>query len=181
MGKRYYIVHGDLTTHGGYVTGGSSRMSVNGIPFARLGDSGYCPSCKCAFTIVECIPNEDLDGEGLVVEGMMVSCGAFLIAGRQTLRYRSDLGDEKAYRRAAEKAPERTDIDKHNEGYDQHFHLTDEVTGKPLANRYYRMTFKGQVIEGKTDGKGCTSKVAADSHDEVKIKIFPEGYTGGTA
>ncbi|MET3132216.1 putative Zn-binding protein involved in type VI secretion [Oxalobacteraceae bacterium GrIS 1.11] len=69
-------------------------------------------------------------------------------------------------------------IGKSNEGYDQHFHLIDEVTGKPLAKRFYRMTCNGRVIEGHTDNNGYTSKVETDVPASVKIEVFPEGYAG---
>ena len=70
---------------------------------------------------------------------------------------------------------------KANEGYDQHFLLLDEQTGNPLPNRYYRMTFKGKVIEGKSDADGKTERVSADDPAEVSIEVMPEGYAGGTA
>ena len=72
-------------------------------------------------------------------------------------------------------------VEKFNEGYDQYFHLTDDETGKPYSNRYYRMTCNGQVIEGKTDANGKTAKVVADDPADVKIEIFPEGHTGSSA
>jgi uncharacterized Zn-binding protein involved in type VI secretion len=67
-------------------------------------------------------------------------------------------------------------IEKFNEGYDQHFHLTDEETNAPLANRAYRMTCNGQVTEGKTDASGKTATIAADDPADVSVEVFPEGY-----
>lgn len=56
--------------------------------------------------------------------------------------------------------------------------LTDEQTGKPLPNHYYRMTFKGKVTEGKSDAEGKTEKLIFDDRAEVTIEILPEGYIG---
>ena len=67
----------------------------------------------------------------------------------------------------------------YSEGYDQHFHLTDEVTGKSLAKRFYRMTYNGRVIEGYSDDDGHTTRVESSNPGEVKIEIFPEGYGEG--
>ncbi len=69
-------------------------------------------------------------------------------------------------------------VGKMNEGYDQHFVLTDEETGQALVNRYYRMTCNGKVTEGRTDASGKTKKVSSDDPAEVTIEIMPEGYAG---
>ena len=70
-------------------------------------------------------------------------------------------------------------IEKFNEGYDQHFVLTDEITGEPLAHRFYRMTCNGNIVDGKTDANGKTKTITADDPADVNIEIFPEGYAGG--
>ena len=69
-------------------------------------------------------------------------------------------------------------VGKTNEGYDQHFQLIDAQTGKPLANRYYRMNFDGNLREGKSDENGMTEKVTSDDPIDVCVEILPEGYAG---
>lgn len=50
-------------------------------------------------------------------------------------------------------------VGKTDEGYDQHFVLTDEKTGVPLPDRYYRMTFNGKTVEGKTDACVISARI----------------------
>ncbi len=59
--------------------------------------------------------------------------------------------------------------------YDQSFHLIDEGTGEPIANRSYRITVDGSIYEGRTDADGKTQRVSADSAHTARIEIFAEG------
>lgn len=72
---------GDPTSHGGRVISGTSRMLVDGIPVARVGDACTCPMKghnNC--TIVEGNPNFLLDGIPVAFDGCKLSCGASAIS-----------------------------------------------------------------------------------------------------
>lgn len=51
MEMKSAIIEGDMTTHGGYVLTGSSRMTVNGKQVALSGDPVSAPNAKGFFTL----------------------------------------------------------------------------------------------------------------------------------
>lgn len=53
--------------------------------------------------------------------------------------------------------------------YNRHFQIVDEVTGKPLKNRPYKIIFDGETIEGATDDDGKTKLVHYDSSKNIEI------------
>lgn len=59
--------------------------------------------------------------------------------------------------------------------YDQCFHLIDESTGQPIANRCYRITVNGRIYEGRTDSDGRTTRVGSDAAHTARIEVFGEG------
>lgn len=119
---------------------------------------------------MECLPDFTIDGVGVAVQGMRTACGAALLASQDT-----DLAEYTSGYGANLVAANRTSSND-DETYDQHFCLTDEITGMPLAKRFYRMECNGRIVEGYSDENGFTAKVEADDPTEVKIEIFPEGY-----
>lgn len=187
-GKRVVRL-GDPTTHGGTVVSATVGYVMFGKEVAGRGDTAKCPiRGHGVVTIVEGDPSWTINGKNVALEGHKCSCGCSLIStlpnvGRSyeaageagvgsvpetgapanSMRY----GEQTAHRAADE------------DGYDQHFLLTDEVTGEPLANRFYRMIWDGKTIEDYTDSEGLTQRVTAESALEVKIEIYPEGYEVG--
>lgn len=83
MSGRKIIRLNDATSHGGKVVSvASHKLTIDGVPVARVGDECSCPipdhsNCK----IVEGDPNHTVDGVAVAYEGHGVSCGAKLIAG----------------------------------------------------------------------------------------------------
>ena len=170
-----WIRVGDQAACSGTVAEGDPAFSSDGRAFSFRGAQISCPS--------NCVISEGFPGSLIsnarqrVLHGMKTSGGCPLLSTLNERDGVSNASDETLPIRFV-----RSDagewVGKTNEGYDQHFVLTDEQTDRPLAHRHYRMTFKGQVIEGKTDAEGRTEKVESDDPAEVAIEIMPEGYDG---
>ena len=88
--RRYYILLGDTTTHGGRVitARGEGNSTINGIPIACVGDLTTCPLCKGTHPILHesVYPPSTIDGVQEALEGFYTACGAQLIPS-QTLRW----------------------------------------------------------------------------------------------
>jgi uncharacterized Zn-binding protein involved in type VI secretion len=168
-----WIREGDEAACGAMVAEGDPGFRCDGRAFAFTGAQMSCPQ--------NCVIAEGFTGSILpgarhrVLHGMKTTAGCPLV---------SSLNDRDGVSNASpDPVPFRFVRDdkgewsgKTNEGYDQHFILTDEHTEQPLPNRYYRMTYKGKVTEGKTDAKGRTERVESDDPAEVTIEVMPEGY-----
>jgi uncharacterized Zn-binding protein involved in type VI secretion len=191
MAKRAIIRIGDPTSHGGTVLEGFPTLNVYGKKASGVGHHGYCRLCRREFVIVAGAESFTYFGKNVAVEGMYTSCGAVLIAtqGQATV---DDMQGEQSNRApapsaaiaassVAASATSNTASTSNSAGFDQHFFLTDEVTGEPLTNRFYRLTWNGRTIEGHTDDSGLTERVEADSAVEAKIEIYPEGWTEALA
>jgi uncharacterized Zn-binding protein involved in type VI secretion len=170
-----WIRQGDKAACGGLVAEGDPFCISDGKPYAFQGAQ---LACKKNCVIAEGYLHSTLtNGRSQVIHGMKTSGGCPLLS---TLNDFDGVGNERGteipIRFVQNDAGEW--VGKTNEGYDQHFILTDEQTGKPLPNRYYRMNFNGEVIEGKSDANGKTQKVTASDPAEVTIEIMQEGYTG---
>lgn len=173
-----WIRYGDKTACGGTVVEGLPNCTSHG---RAISFQGARIACRKGCVIVEGFPRATLpNGRPRVIHGMITSGGCPCYS---TLNDIDGVGNE-----SGEEIPirfvqnEEGDwVGKMNEGYDQHFVLTDDETGQPLANRHYRMTCNGKVIEGKTDSNGKTEKISSDDPAEVTIEVMPEGYTGATA
>lgn len=170
-----WIREGDQAACGGTVAQGDPHCMSMGKAYSFEGARMACPkNCVIAEGFARStLPN----GRSRVFHGMKTSGGCPLLS---TLNDRDGVGNtggpDVPIRFVQNEAGEW--VGKSNEGYDQHFVLTDEQTGTPIADRYYRMTFNGKTIEGKTDTNGKTEKVTADDPAEVTIELMPEGYTG---
>ena len=170
-----WIRKGDQAACGGVVAEGEPTFVSDGLAFTFQGAKMSCPQ-NCV--IAEGFPGSTLStSRPRVLHGMKTTGGCPLLStlnGRDGVSQGS--GDALPVRFVQDESGGWAG--KTNEGYDQHFLLMDEQTGHPLSNRHYRMSFKGKVIEGKSDASGKTEKVTADDPAEVSIEIMPEGYTG---
>jgi uncharacterized Zn-binding protein involved in type VI secretion len=172
-----WIREGDRAACGGTVVEGDQFTISDGRAYTFEGARMACPK-NCV--IAEGYAFSTLTNDrSQVIHGMKTSDGCPLIS---TLNDCDGVGNERGedvpIRFVQDNAGEW--VGKTNEGYDQHFVLTDQHTCVPLAHRYYRMTFNGKTVDGKTDANGRTAKVAADDPSEVKIEIMPEGYMAET-
>ncbi|WP_058894721.1 PAAR domain-containing protein [Herbaspirillum rubrisubalbicans] len=173
-----WIRYGDKAACGGTVIEGDQTCLSHGRAYAF---QGARMACRKNCIIAHGFPRSTLtNGRSQVIHGMKTSAGCPLQSTLNEIDgVGSDDGEEIPVRFVQNDEGEW--IGKMNEGYDQHFVVTDEQTGQALANRYYRMTCNGKVIEGKTDIDGKTSKVSSDDPVEVTIEVMPEGYTGDAA
>jgi len=57
--------------------------------------------------------------------------------------------------------------------YNQRFLLVDEDTDDPLPDIFYQIKSpSGEIVTGKTDGKGFTEKIHAKHEEEVEITVY---------
>lgn len=156
---------GDPTDHGGFVTGASATTSMFGKQVALIGDPVSCPQqghVNCV--IVEGDPSWTVGGRGVALEGHKVSCGATLISTMPEVgRSYEGSGSGSGSAGTAHMSPLLAALPGAPKlGYDMHFVLEGEQSGKPLANVPYKLTLEdGTEILGKTDKKGLTEKISA--------------------
>jgi uncharacterized Zn-binding protein involved in type VI secretion len=146
-----WIRQGDKAACGGAVAEGDPNCISDGRPYAF---HGARVTCKKNCVITEGYAHSTLtNGRSQVIHGMVTSGGCPLIS---TLNDVDGVGDPsgKAIPTRFVQGSDGAWAGKSNEGFDQHFVLTDEQTGKPLPDRFYRMTFNGKVVEGKSDAEG---------------------------
>jgi uncharacterized Zn-binding protein involved in type VI secretion len=154
---RAQIILGDKTSHGGVVISASATTKWHGVPVVRKTDRVYCPKCKPHFfEIVEGLENCKDRGLQMATEGHLTTCGAVLIA--------ETAGDEIVRHAMRGHVEEFT--------HDQHFQVIDEVTNLPAANRKYRITYSGGVIESTTNEDGLTAVVTSTSAEAVELAVF---------
>lgn len=170
-----WVRQGDTAACSGVVIEGDTATTCQGRPYAFQGARIDCPR-NC--TIADGVAYSTLsNGRNQVIHGMTTSGGCPLHSTLNGIDGVADAsGDEAAIRFVQDEKG--AWLGKTNEGYDQHFVLIDNQTGKPLPNRYYRMTCNSKTVEGKSDAEGKTEKITADDAAEVRIEIMPEGYLG---
>lgn len=71
---------GDQISHGGSITGGSSKVKANGVGVARVGDPVYC-NIHGPQTIVSGSSKVKADGQAVARVGDSISCGAIIVSG----------------------------------------------------------------------------------------------------
>jgi uncharacterized Zn-binding protein involved in type VI secretion len=200
--SRPLIVVGDKTSHGGVVIQGSTTSDAGGKMIARVGDKVTCPvrGHGSVTVIVSGDPTFTVDGQPVACHGDKTACGATLLSS-QVVTY-VDVGSSRTNLAAAASfavnstgtgtstgststsSTSTSSTSASGKGvssttkaaYDQHFALKDDLTGAPLSNRFYRITWTGGVAEGRTDAAGLTQKVAASTAENATIEVFAEGH-----
>lgn len=182
---RPFIVLGDGTSHGGTVVEASQVTFTHGKPIARVGDKVTCPIPGHGTTvIVEGDPTMILDGKPVARHGDKCACGAVLISSQVVSSIGAGGGGSSAPPPSsasssstanapsdASQAPASREAQEDHD-FDQHFHLVDEVTGKPLAGHKYKITWPGGSATGVTDDEGLTQRVSGHHSDEVRIEVL---------
>lgn len=164
---------GDPTSHGGRVISGTSRMLVDGVPVARVGDACTCPvkghgSC----VIVEGDPNFLLDGIPVAFHGCKISCGASAlstteISGIEPLAH-VDGGQVASSASASTNSTDQSDP---KDCFDQHVVLVDQ-DGSPLGGVQYIITdHNGKKFKGKTQSNGKTEIIKGKNGEKFICKI----------
>lgn len=163
---RNWIVHGDATISGGRMISSSPFTDVDGKGVCRKGDRATCPTHKGVFPIAGgCDPTIVIDGEEVALHGATLSCGCKVLSSQQFRVFVEVGGDAGALGSATTSHVARalTELaDREQLSYDEAFVLISELTGKPLANRQYRVVrSNGSMEEGTTDDEGQTHVVAS--------------------
>ncbi|UOO76372.1 PAAR domain-containing protein [Neisseria sp. Dent CA1/247] len=168
MEMKSAIIEGDMTTHGGYVLTGSSRMTVNGKQVALSGDPVSCPKCKGVFHIVEGGYPSVCDNKSIAFEGMLTTCGAKLI------------GSQTQYTLAVESSHISTDTNptftnnspaEETRYYDEQVILDPEITeGIP----YFIETDEGKTYYGIVSKLGKLPRVATSEENSYTLYLGDE-------
>lgn len=83
--KKFAVVLGDATTHGGKVTSASSSFDISGKYAALLNDTVSCPE-HGTNKIIECdVSAYEENGHGIILHGCKTQCGASVIASIQDM------------------------------------------------------------------------------------------------
>ncbi|EKD26199.1 MAG: hypothetical protein ACD_79C01310G0007 [uncultured bacterium] len=84
MGEHLVIVVGDTTSHGGMVVSGNDILEVEGKAAACVGDAVHCPH-HGETKIIEGFSGFVIESYNIAYDGCKTSCGAVLIAGKQSI------------------------------------------------------------------------------------------------
>jgi uncharacterized Zn-binding protein involved in type VI secretion len=182
MGRRHFIVVGDTTTAGGKALTGISFLTIQSLsgdqrPQAFVGDQVMCGQCGPT-TITSGVSHVSFDGRDAAVEGGDLTCGHKLVSTEQRLSWvegETDWSDDLNYSRSQIGAPVSATALAGSSMYDEAFILKSKSTGKPLANRSYRIYRGGTFEAGVTDENGNTHVVASDVVEGVVIHLQEEG------
>ncbi len=161
--------------HGGttVIVSGDPTCIIEGQPAARHGDKTACGATLLSSQVVSVI---DEDG----------GADAASTSASNPGKYSSDSTGGKGSADAAgaiehgnsitpAESPGRSqDAPTKGASFDQYFALTDDVTGKPLTDRRYRIKWDGGQIDGRTDGSGHTEKVGSDHPAQATLEVFGE-------
>src|SRR5690554_4378602 len=188
---RNWIVIGDPTSSGGSVVSGSPFTDIDGIPVARVNDQATCPRHKGAYPIVDGDHTLIVDGHPVALHGSSLACGCKVLSAMQA-RVFVDAGGGAARVQAGESAlgddaqgtvgVERAGIaatvaaTDQKSRYDASFVLKSSLTGRPLANRRYRILRPdGRYEEGVTDPHGATHSIESDCCEVLHVELGEEG------
>lgn len=180
--SRKLIVVGDPTTGGGAVITGTPFTDIDGSPVARVGDKATCAKCNGTFPIVTGDTTFLIDGQPAARERDALACGCKLMSIRQFRVFldectSNDPVADAAMLSAGSPASVHTPLnDPTSKEFDEAFVLTSELTGKPLANRRYRIVrASGSNEEGITDDHGMTHVVKSVGREDLSIEVAQEG------
>jgi uncharacterized Zn-binding protein involved in type VI secretion len=189
--RRYHIRAGATTTAGGVVKASSDWNKLNGIPLAREGDPVDCPTCG-GQGVIKCVMprlTERFQGKEYALSDDLCVCGCHpppkLIADQnckyQTIIFASEESAEtpgttgpqhdKAGAQSAHSPKTAPSPGESATKADvrQSLRLVERETGKPHANRPYRLDLPGgKVVQGTTDADGRTKPLTQDERAALR-------------
>jgi uncharacterized Zn-binding protein involved in type VI secretion len=190
--RRYHIRDGAKTTAGGIVRASSQWLIVNGKALAREGDPVNCTACGTQGVIKCVMPRltDRFEGKEYALSDDLCICKCSpppkLIADQdykcQILILASVESPEEAAMRKAEEAAARTASAKTAAAPAvsaktadlRPLRFLDQETGKPHANRPYRLEMTGgKVVQGTTDANGCTRPLTPE--ERVALRSWQAG------
>ncbi|RLU07358.1 hypothetical protein CS078_18955 [Pseudomonas prosekii] len=134
---------GDLGSHAGKISTGSSPIFVNALPVALVGDTYSCP-IHGSNPITTGAPHVFGLGRDVAHVGSLTACGASITAGSPNT-FVGSAGSASASNLLSQFLQEKTFVE---------FQLLDEKD-KPIANEEFVLTLPdGNVISGALDSNG---------------------------
>lgn len=179
MTQRAWIRKGDRTTANGVVTSGLETFTLLDQPIAFEGDSIACPACNST-GLIRCVgtrvPTTAPHGREMALEGDLCIClcnpPPRLIASQNhsSTEGHTDFAprDDGGFFAGRHPAPTKTTP------ATQRFHICDEDSKAPIANRLYRLHYPGGMLEGRTDADGYTDWVSGIDGASCSIEVFGE-------
>ncbi|MGY0620437.1 PAAR domain-containing protein [Lysobacter sp. A378] len=174
-----WIVLGDATSSGGRMITCSPFTDLDGKGVCRKGDKATCPQHKGVFPITGgCDPTTIIDDEEVALHGATVACGCKVLSTQQMRVFLEAGGGVSAVKSSAA-AQVATALTQAAAGgllpHDEAFVLISELTGKPLANRQYKLIrMDGATEEGTTDDEGKTHVATSDMPEGLHVEIGEE-------
>lgn len=181
MSKRYAIVVGDPTTAGGQAVEGDSGFMIQCVDgamraLARVGDAVLCDQCGPT-RIAQGMALFLSGGAPAAYDGCALACGHQMISTLQrgmSVEIQDGVGSSASSSSQWNRARDRSTADS-PAAFDEAFVLISMHTGKPLANRRYKVHRNGSVETGMTDSSGSTHVIKSHMTEELVIKIQEEG------
>jgi uncharacterized Zn-binding protein involved in type VI secretion len=181
---------------GGPTTSGEATVIIGFQPAARVGDSLLCVGPGASDSVSQGEPTVIIGGSPAARLGDPTSHGGVLVAGCPTVIIGSSVQSNVIQVAASNGTPFCEECEKKRQqnanhgtpnpdapakpsmlhgSYDQHFLLSDEKSGKPLAGiRYLITTESGQQVEGRTSNTGLTAKVSSELPESVVIYVYED-------
>lgn len=181
MASRYFIVVGDPTTAGGHALAGypGGRVQcLDGVSrnVVRVGDPVLCGECGPT-TVTKGHPFALLPGGLLAYDGSDLACGHKMVSKLQRLFSWDEPShrDELSFSGSGQTSALLSQSHQTAAKYDEAFVLRSKLTGRPLANRHYRISRNGSIESGVTDERGATHLVVSDSAEDLTVHLLEEG------
>jgi uncharacterized Zn-binding protein involved in type VI secretion len=178
--KRYYIRAGATTTAGGTVKASIELFKLNGVPLALEGDPVDCPVCGTQ-GVIKCVTPrvpDHFDGKEFALSDDLCCCGcnpAPKLVTDQNFRYQAfaatpnEASDDGAASRASANTAAASPRATRNAMLIP-LRFVDSVSGKPYANRPYRLELMdGKVVHGTTDSNGGTKPLTSEERNGLKV------------
>lgn len=176
MFTRNFVLDGDKTTSGGTVHAKSNGMAFNDTNICFEGDAVLCPACNTTgFT--KCVPPSrpytGNDGRQANLDGDLCICGCATppsLQGSCSFMQMEFESHEFVQMPGVEAWLENTNQKQFI--YNQRFAVLNKQTGKPEANRHYRILYSRGILTGETDSDGLTETVSSDVAETIKIELL---------
>lgn len=174
-----WIVLGDATSSGGRMITCTPFTDVDGKGVCRKGDKATCPQHNGVFPITGgCDPTTIIDDEEVALHGATLACGCKVLSTQQ-MRVFLDAGGGTGGAGSSAAVQVATAPMQAAAGellpHDEAFVLISELTGKPLANRQYKVVrMDGATEEGTTGDEGQTHVVDSEMPEVLHVEIGEE-------
>jgi uncharacterized Zn-binding protein involved in type VI secretion len=173
MLTRYHITLGASTTAGGTVASASSLLCIDGAAIALEDDTVSCPACHAQGVIKPDGPriSERFNGREVALSGDLCICKCSpppKLVQIQTRKVQHVDANHLANRIASATIPPATDAHGSAPDSPMPVRLLHPVTREPLRYQRYRLQLAGGVVEGMTDGDGCTRPLHAAERNAVQ-------------